>query len=323
MTMSHLHLVTESDATVFEHRARAHKTFALSYKEGESRRTMVGALNRVASTFSSGKHDGASFPWEILVDGSLTSELMSIVAPQFEPATTQRDSAAIRKILKCFWRVGFLTLDEFTNAKDFELPRTATAQRQRQSLSKAELVNLLQFSGKINPIKAARDQALLFALASSGARRTEITQVTLEDVHLEDGYLWLPTTKMGIPRKAWMHSQAISVILQWMHTRGNDPGMLFPPLSRTCRPITERVMSSHQVWTIVTDRAKIAQVPWLTPHDLRRYAVTQLLAAGHDISLVARIIGHKSIMSTARYDTRGNEACRTAINDLEIPNSIR
>ena len=73
----------------------------------------------------------------------------------------------------------------------------------------------------------------------------------------------------------------------------------------------------------MTDRAKIAQVPWLTPHDLRRYAVTQLLAAGHDISLVARIIGHKSIMSTARYDTRGNEACRMAINDLEIPNSIR
>jgi integrase/recombinase XerD len=317
--MSHLHLVTESDTALFDLRARVHRTFADSYQEGESRRTMVGALDRVARTFSSGQHGGRSFPWEILVDGSLTSEIMSIVAAQFEPLTAQRDSAAVRKILKCFWRVGLLTHDELTNAKDFELPRTAHPQRERQLLTKNDLAELLKPPGQINPVKSMRDQALLISLASSGARRSEITNITMADVHLDEGHLWLPLTKMGIPRKAWMHPQAITYIQDWIELRGSDPGMLFPPLSRTCRPLTARVMSSHQVWAIVTARAKFAQLPWLAPHDLRRYAVTQLLAAGHDISLVARIVGHKSIMSTARYDMRGNEACRMAVNDLEIP----
>jgi len=317
--MSHLHLVTESDTTLFERRTRAHRTFADSYQEGESRRTMVGALDRVARTFSSGQHDGRSFPWEVLVDGSLTSEVMSIVAAQFEPITAQRDSTAVRKILKCFWRVGLLTLDQLSNATDFDLPRNAHAQRQRPLLTTSDLANLLQPPAHINPVRLKRDQALLISLASSGARRTELTNVTMEDVHLNEGHLWLPVTKMKKPRPAWMHPQAITLVEEWIQSRGDDPGMLFPPLSRTCRPLTARVMSSHQVWAIVTARAKLAQLPWLTPHDLRRYAVTQLLAAGHDLSLVARIVGHKSLMSTARYDMRGNDACRAAVEDIEIP----
>jgi len=318
--MRHLHVVNEAEVTILEMRADAHRRFLNSYQEGESRRSMKGALDRVAMTFSGGSLSGETFPWEVLVDGSLTWDVLIPTFEHFHPGTAQRDTSAVRKMLKCCWRVGLLNFEEFSAACDFDLPRIPAQTKRRTQVCAEDIEMLVRIpQGGINQTRQARDEALILSIASSGARRSEITYVDIQDSKWDDGYLWLPVTKTNVARPAWLHPHAVEANRRWIERRSDADGALFTPLSRTCRPLIERRMSSHQVWAIIRGRAISVGLDWITPHDLRRYAVTALLEAGHDLLLVARIVGHRSVQSTARYDIRSDIASRKAIASIQIP----
>ena len=78
-------------------------------------------------------------------------------------------------------------------------------------------------------------------------------------------------------------------------------------------------MTDQAVYAILRSRAKRAKVKTFSPRDLRRSCVSDLLDAGVDISVVQRFVGHANVMTTARYDRRGEHAQKRAAKSLHVP----
>lgn len=318
----HLKLISE-DAQSQELAAIEHawRLFLRRYPKGESRRTMIGSLRRLASTYTGSGISARAFPWHWLVNEDLAEEVWTTVRDRYSKETAKKDAAALKSLLRCYYRAGLLTESQYRSAVSFEtrikaddLPPVG------RTLTPEELHTLFHTAmGQPTPVKRVRDGALILTLASTGARRQEISHLQYQDVDLEAREAILRVTKTGAVRKAWLHPNAIAAVKTWTHERGHHDGPLFHPLQRDGQPITERGLSAHQIWKILSNLSQAAGIGVVTPHDLRRFAVSTLLDQGIDLATVSRVIGHKSALTTIGYDRRPEARCRDAVDELLLP----
>jgi integrase len=79
-----------------------------------------------------------------------------------------------------------------------------------------------------------------------------------------------------------------------------------------------RRMTPQAVLLILRKRATVAGVDPFSPHDFRRTFCSDLLDSGTDIVTVQKLAGHTSPATTSKYDRRGEETKRKAVEKLDI-----
>ncbi len=278
-----------------------------------SRRTMREALQTIAQML--GAPDALTVDWAAL-RFQHTAAIRSQLAERYSAATANKMLSALRGTLKAAWRLGLMSADDYTRAADVQSVTGSTLPAGR-ALTAGEISALLDACADDASPAGARDAAIIALLRVGGLRRAEVCALNLDDYHVADGLL-VVRGKRNKERTAYVTNGAKDALDDWLSVRGMEAGALFCPVNKGGCVIVRR-MHAEAIFNALRKRAEQAGVKDLSPHDLRRTFVSDLLDAGADIATVQKLAGHASVNTTARYDRRGEAAKRKAVELLHVP----
>jgi len=281
-----------------------------------SRRTMRTALNVMASMLTAGAADAETLDWSA-VRYQHAQAVRSRLAEHSKPATANKALSALRGVLREAWRLGLVSSEDYQRAADLEAVKGESVPPGR-ALTAGELKALLAACSADETAAGARDAALLALLYGAGLRRSEAVALDVADYDAASGMLVVRHGKGGRERIAFATNGAADALADWLALRGEEPGPLFLPVDKGGAVGSHR-LTGQAVLYILRRRALQGGVARLTPHDLRRTFISDLLDLGADISTVQRLAGHAQVTTTTRYDRRGEATKRRASELLHVP----
>ncbi len=277
-----------------------------------SRRSMRQALDLLADEL--GFAGAEAVPWWHL-GYQHAQALRARLAARLAPASVNKTLSALRGVLREAMRLGLMDGDQCARAVEVKSVKGSREPRGR-ALDAGELRALFKMPDPAAP-QGARDVALLSALYGGGLRRAEIVSLDLDSFNPATGAL-VVRGKGNKERTVYATNGAAKALAAWLAVRGGEPGPLFFPVNRGGR-IERRRMTAQAVYVILKRLAEQAGIEAFSPHDMRRTFISDLLDAGADISTVAKMAGHAQVVTTARYDRRGERAKVRAAELLHIP----
>ncbi len=259
-------------------------------------------------------YDADTYPWhEITYRDSMTIRIA--LTERYKPATVNKMLSTLRGVLKQAWRLGLMDADAYRRAADVENVRNSNLLSGR-ALAGEEIGKLFAACADATP-KGARDAALLAVLYGCGLRRGELARLDVEDFDTDDCSI-VVNGKGGKQRTVYLAETGCRYVETWLEQRGNVPGPLFCPVGQKGEVRITR-LRGESVAYIIKRLQQTAEVDHFSAHDLRRSTVTHLLDAGVDVFTVQKLAGHADITTTARYDRRGEQAKRLAVQSLSLP----
>ena len=165
-------------------------------------------------------------------------------------------------------------------------------------LNRDEVVRLLNAPAGDKPNRV-RDRAMLQTMYAAGLRVSELVNLDLADLNLEDGFVSVlgKGNKRRIVPLGVFARDAVTVYLREVRPKWA------PPSSRACF-VTARgkPMTRQSFWSLVRRYARAAGIAKpLSPHKLRHSFATHLLAGGADLRSVQTMLGHADIATTQIY----------------------
>lgn len=154
---------------------------------------------------------------------------------------------------------------------------------------------------------------LLVTLAiTTGARKSELLNLSWNDVDLKNRVASLSDTKNGDDRVLSIPQPAINELKQFQEI---GSGLIFPSAINPSKPLDIR-----KAWDAVVDaaglnnEAVVAEKGKFVFHLLRHGFCSALSNSGIEINEIAKLAGHKSIQTTMRYIHQDNKR-KQAITD--------
>jgi len=282
------------------------------------RRSMAARLRSAAAVL--GYDDPASAPWASLRFRHVAAVRAKLLELGHAPATVNATICALRGVARTARAQGQMTGDDYA-----ALCTVKPAHGQRlpagRAVTAGELAAMLG-GCECDPSPAgARDGALLAIGYAGGLRRAELAGLDLADYDPAAATLRV-LGKGNKERSIPLEGGAVAWLTDWLKMRGEAPGPMFWPVTKA-GDLQPRRMTAQAIYDALAKRARAVGVAHLSPHDLRRSCISDLLDAGADIATVQRLAGHASPTTTARYDRRGEAAKRRAVSLLHVPHRAR
>jgi type 1 fimbriae regulatory protein FimB len=173
------------------------------------------------------------------------------------------------------------------------------AKRSREYLTPDEVERLLTAAKEGATRNPERDHAILAMLYRHGLRVSELCDLRLSDIDLNEATLYLRHQKSGERSVHPLFKPDVAAIRKWLAVRATmapREDFLFVSEQRTR-------INRATVWLMIGTVSREAGLSHLKvhPHSLRHSLGFKLVNDGHDVRKIQDYLGHKSIQTTVRY----------------------
>jgi len=171
-----------------------------------------------------------------------------------------------------------------------------------------------------------RDYALVLLLFNTGARVSEIVNLTCDDVILGKSPKINILAKGNKPRACVLWRDTVKAIRAWLQVRSprtdDDPHVF---LNAVGDPLT-RFGVTHilkKYAAIAEDDCPSLATKRISPHTLRHSTAMHLLISGVEIAAIALWLGHARLETTNKYVECNMEMKRALIERVDVPKGKR
>ncbi len=140
-----------------------------------------------------------------------------------------------------------------------------------------------------------RISTIVEVLLQTGMRISELANLEVEDVDLENQTITVRPQESHGQRQIPLNNAAVSAIKEYLEIRPKTrQKALF--VTKTCRPFLVR-----NIRTAIDRYFRLAGIKDAKVNDLRHTFIVQQLAAGTPLVYVSQLVGHKRITTTEKY----------------------
>lgn len=192
---------------------------------------------------------------------------------------------ALKSVIK------FLDESDIINAPNLKIEKLKYQEPQ------IEIVDMETVKRILDYLKSSNNHQLICAfmlILTTGIRRTELINIEIANIDLENNYIFLSHTKNGHPRNIYILEEIKPIIRKIMY-RYPDQKYLFLRHNKNQQASTSNIDSYF---------AKIKKdlgIKTLSPHKLRHTYATYLVLNGADLNSVRLLLGHTTLAMTQKY----------------------
>lgn len=197
-----------------------------------------------------------------------------------------------------------------------------------RALTVKEVAYILAGPDRAQPV-GARDYAILLTLLRTGLRVAEACGLKSSAIK-SNGERWTLTFKVKGGRRRTIPlptevKKAIDEYLRLDRDRrsmlktdgGGNESWTFQPITNYRTLVFDKPLSTTMVWHITRKWGEFAGIGKVSPHDLRRTAITRALDKGLTYRQVQMMSGHRDPKTVMRYDHGRENLDQNAINFLD------
>ncbi len=212
---------------------------------------------------------------------------------------TDRSVGRILSGVRSFYR--FLLLENEVDHDPTELLESPRLGKHLPEVLSLEEIDAIEDAIDLTQPEGVRDHAIVEVLYGCGLRVSELCNLKLSDLFLDDGYIHVHG-KGNKDRLVPIGSETIKWLMEWLEERlhvnikEGEEDYVF------VSPVRGRHLSRITVFVLIKRYAQLAGITKnLSPHTFRHSFATHLLQGGANLRAIQAMLGHESIATTEIY----------------------